>query len=274
LMTSYQYEFADARSRHVLAELLNSIFDIDKMLYFVAPDWWKPREHLNQYLSINDLQSRLAESIVSWGPLRPDNYLITEKSAPAPVGSSLGWLLQLDGDNLRNAFLNAPWVKAVIPVRPGKERAAMAWLQNVNVEGADGLDAAYVAEDAELAQIRRRLADHNVAVGKNVTLRNALDSLCIEVVEKYAESNATHRFPDNPEINDDNKVTSTPIEKVFEHGFYPLQGGFRVNPTGPGEDPNNTASHFQVFDQWIEVLPTDQVVPVEVQYNPKTGRMI
>ena len=70
---------------------------------------------------------------------RPDNYLITEKSAAARLGSSLGWLLQLDGDNLRNAFLNAPWVKAVIPVRPGQERAAMAWLQNVSVEGSEGL---------------------------------------------------------------------------------------------------------------------------------------
>ncbi len=274
LMWTYNYHHADDRSRHVLAELINSIFDIDKMLYFVAPDWWKPREHMKQFLSINELQSKLAESVVGWGPLRSENYLITEKSVPAQLGSSLGWLLQLDGDNLRNAYLNAPWVKAVIPVRPGKERAAMAWLQNVNVEGADGLDAVYAAPAAELAQIRKRLADHNIAVGANVTLRNALDSLCIEVAEKYDESNTTKKFPDNPEINDDNKVTSTPIEKVFEHGFYPLQGGFRVNPTGSGEDPNNKEINFQVFDQWIEVLPTDQVVPVEVKYNPKTGRLI
>jgi hypothetical protein len=275
LMTSYNYQFADPRSRHVLSELINSIFDVDKMLYFVAPDWWKPRERMKQYLSINDLQNRLAESIVAWGPLRTENYLITEKSLPAPLGSSLGWLLQLDGDNLRNAFLNAPWVKAVIPVRPGKEQAAMAWLQNVNVEGADNLDAEYVTPDkTELADIRKRLADHNIPVGAVVTLRNALDSLCIQVAEKYAESISTKLFPDNPQINDDNKVTSTPIEKVFEHGFYPLKGGFRVNPTGPGKDPNNPDANFQVFDQWIEVLPTDQVVPVEVAYNPKTGRMI
>ena len=26
--------------------------------------------------------------------------------------------------------------------------------------------------------------------------------------------------------------------------------------------------------QWIEVLPTDQVVPVEVTYDPKTGRQV
>lgn len=279
LMTSYQYEYASDRNRHVLAELINSIFDIDKMLYFVAPDWWKPRQHLKQYLSINDLQSRLAESIVSWGPLRPDNYLITEKSMPAPLGSSLGWLLQLDGDNLRNAFLNAAWVKAVIPVRPGKERAAMAWLQNVNVEGSEGLgDQNYYVPpgpdkdaQAELKHIRDNL---KLDPSGPVTLRNAVDSLCIDVAKKHDESNTTGKFPDNPVINDDNKVTSTPIEKVFEHGFYPLKGGFRINPTGPGEDPNNPSPNYQVFDEWIEVLPTDQVVPVEVEYNPRTGRMI
>jgi hypothetical protein len=52
-----------------------------------------------------------------------------------------------------------------------------------------------------------------------------------------------------------------PTEKVFEHGFYPLQGGFKAGGTQP----------FEVFDQWVEVLPTDQVVAVEVTYDPKTG---
>src|SRR5436190_22049809 len=45
--------------------------------------------------------------------------------------------IQLDGDNLRNAFLNAPWVKAVIPIRPGKEKAAINWLKGV--EGMNGI---------------------------------------------------------------------------------------------------------------------------------------
>jgi hypothetical protein len=272
LMWSYNYQHADNRNRHVLSELINSIFDIDKMLYFVAPDWWKPREHMKQFLSINDLQSKLSESIVGWGPLRPDNYLITEKSKPAPLGSSLGWLLQLDGDNLRNAFLNAPWVKAVIPVRPGKEQAAMAWLQNVNVEGSEGLGPQdYYAPSGSATEVQKEL-DHirtnlKLAANAQVTLRNALDSLCIDVATKHADSNKTSLFPDNPDISDDNKVTSTPIEKVFEYGFDPLKGGFRVSPS-----PND--SNFEVFDQWVEVLPTDQVVPVEVKYDPKTGRMI
>jgi len=28
---------------------------------------------------------------------------------------------------------------------------------------------------------------------------------------------------------------------------------------------------FAVFAQWVEILPTDQVVAVEVAYDPKTG---
>jgi hypothetical protein len=272
LMTSYQYGHADDRSRHVLSELLNSIFDIDKMLYFVAPEWWKPRAHAKQHLSLFDLQSKLSDSLITWSDNRPreDNYLITEKSDVAAMGSSLGWLLQLDADNLRNAFLNAPWVKAVIPVRPGKEQAALHWLQSANVEGADGLDAAYAAPANELDDIRKGLG---LAPGTTVTITNAIDFLCMEVAQKFEESNQVKSYP-NTEINVDNKVSSTPVEKVYEHGFYPLQGGFRVSPNDPKPDPNNTDKNFQVFDQWIEVLPTDQVVPVEVSYNPKTGRQL
>ena len=31
------------QSKHVISELVRSIFDVDKMLYFVAPEWWAPR---------------------------------------------------------------------------------------------------------------------------------------------------------------------------------------------------------------------------------------
>jgi hypothetical protein len=195
---------------------------------------------------------------VSWGGAenRVDNYHITEESLPAKLGSSLGWLLQLDGDNLRNSFLNAPWVKAVIPVRPGKERAAMNWLQRLHVEGTDGLEDQYSAPAAELAQI-----PHS---GPFATIRDAINHLCDVVSKKHAESLKVARYPTD-EINDDNRVSATPLDKVYEHGFYPLQGGFRATPG---------TEDFEVFDQWIEVLPTDQVVPVEVTYDPKTGRQL
>ncbi|RUS43323.1 peptidoglycan-binding protein [Cohnella sp. AR92] len=269
LMSDFQYGHADDRSRHVLSELINSIFDIDKMLYFVAPEWWKPRI---EQPSLFTLRTRLNNQIISWsrGDHRPDNYWITEKTAPAPMGSSLGWLLQLDGDNLRNAFLNAPWVKAVIPIRPGKEQAALQWLQSVNVEGSEGLDDHYTASDEELDSIRVKLG---MDPAETVTIRNAIDSLCKDVAEKNKESTQRKTYPET-ETNPDDKVTTTPVQKVYEHGFYPLQGGFRFDPNDPDKDPNNKDKNFAVFDQWIEVLPTDQVVPVEVAYDPKTGRQL
>ena len=290
----------DDRTRHVVAELLNTIFDVDKMLYFVAPEWWRPRlHHSHQSLGgmrkpsdisaspaangtavassvFGELKSEALKNVVtsataasqntqiapmdtvSWGGAhnRVDNYYITEESRPAKLGASLGWLLQLDGDNLRNAFLNAPWVKAVIPIRPGKERAAMNWLQRLHVEGTEGLDDKYVAPPAELAQI-----PHS---GPSVTVRDAINHLCDVVAEKHADSVKVDRYPTD-EINDDNRVSATPVDKVYEHGFYPLQGGFRATPG---------TEDFEVFDQWVEVLPTDQVVPVEVAYDPKTGRQL
>ena len=185
---------------------------------------------------------------MTWGGARNrvDNYYITEESRSANQSASLGWLLQLDGDNLRNAFLNAPWVKAVILIRPGKERAAMNWLQRLHVEGTDGLDDRYVASAAELAEI-----PHS---GEFVTLRDAIDHLCDVVAQKHEDALKVDRYPTD-EINDDNRVSATPVDQVYEHGFYALQGGFRV---APGTED------FEVFDQWVEVLPTDQVVPVEV----------
>jgi hypothetical protein len=302
----------DDRTRHVVSELLNAIFDVDKMLYFVAPEWWRPRLHRShQYLGgvrkppaaaaaaptpvpsggstgvtsigkrpasvfkqsatkLTSLKAEIAAAsaredttiasidTVAWGGTgegRADNYYITEDSEPAKLGASLGWLLQLDGDNMRNAFLNAPWVKAVIPVRPGKERAAINWLQRLHVEGTDGLDDDYVASPAELAEIPH--------AGPTVTLRDAINHLCDVVAAKHQESLTVGRHP-GEEIDDSKRVSATPIDKVYEHGFYPLQGGFRVEPDAP----------FEVFDQWVEILPTDQVVPVEVTYDPKTGRQL
>ncbi|MCQ6562876.1 hypothetical protein [Paenibacillus mendelii] len=161
-------------------------------------------------------------------------------------------------------------MKAVIPIRPGKEQAALQWLQSVNVEGSDGLDAKYAAPAEELGRIRIRLG---LAPDAAVTIKNAIEFLCIEVADKHAESTKVKSYPDT-ETDQENKVTSTPVQKVYEHGFYPLQGGFRVQPDAPNPDPNNTDKNFQVFDQWIEVLPTDQVVPVEVAYDPKTERQL
>ncbi len=250
----------------MLSELINSIFDVHKMLYFVAPEWWKPRRTAHLTLAGAAIPDSIDGSVVRWADDEAHGkYFITDKSDPAVLGASLGWLLQLDGDDMWNAFLNAPWVKAVIPIRPGKEQATIQWLKSVNVEGSASLDAAYAAPEDELAKIRASLLADDpadpVQGHAQVTIDDAIRSLCKSVAEKHRLSMTVGRYPED-EIDDDNRVSATPIEKVDEHGFYPLQGGFKAITERP----------FEVCSQWIEVLPTDQVVPVEVKYDPRTGR--
>lgn len=276
----------DDRTRHIVAELIASIFDVDKMLYFVAPEWWRPRVRSKQQWAYSetdgfeglpkdvqrDLGGPLAQThtlaacSVGWGGVgdsRRDNYFITDDSEPAKFGSSLGWLLQLDGDNMRNAFLNAPWVKAVIPIRPGKEEAAINWLQGV--EGFNGISETdlYQAADASEKDINGNSLD-----GQKVI--DVILDLAKKIQRKHKEALKSKKYPTQDEVaapvlvDAENSVTATPVDRVYEHGFFPLQGGFRANVQGD----------FEIFDQWLEILPTDQIVPVEVKYDPKTGRQI
>lgn len=211
---------------HVTAELVRSIFDIEKMLYFVAPDWWLPRKRIGQQYGQDSgppEQTLTEDNLVAWGgagAVGRDNYLITEESRPAPMGASLGWLLQLDGDEHRNAFLNSAWALAVLPVRPGRELAALNWLKLEHVEGTDGLDADYGGPEPEL---------------QGLTLGEALEKLAAQLKDE-------NEAPEN--------MLAT--ETVYENGFDPLEGGF-----------NATGEPFEVFDQWIEILPTEQVVALE-----------
>jgi hypothetical protein len=46
--------------------------------------------------------------------------------------------------------------------------------------------------------------------------------------------------------------------------FFPLENSFKANVGG----------NYEIFDQWIETLTTDQIVSVEVKYDPRTGRQI
>lgn len=294
-MLTFGITMPDDRTRHVVAELINAIFDVDKMLYFVAPEWWRPRlrvysQQLDEAsvtppafltgpvgavkgvakklyaMNAKSTANKLTPATVGWGGVTDasrDNYFITEDSQPARFGSSLGWLLQLDGDSLRNAFLNAPWVKAVIPIRPGKEAAAVNWLKGV--EGFNGIG------DADLYQTNNpNEKDINGNPLNGQKLIDVIMDLAKKIQKKHAEGVKTGKYPKEDEIGDPalvdqaNVVTSTPIDRVYEHGFYPLQGGFRAN----------VQANYEIFDQWLEILPTDQVVPVEVKYDPKTGRQI
>jgi hypothetical protein len=211
---------------HVTVELIRGIFDVDKMLYFVAETWWKARSHKSygqQFDDDNSTEVLTPDDTVGWGgrdSQSRDNYYLTEDSQPAPMGASLGWLLQLDGDQHRNAFLNSPFVKAVIPIRPGKEEAAIKWLERSHVEGSEGLDTPYRGSEPEFA-------------GK--TLREVLSSLSKQI---HAE-----------QIQADSALAT---ETVYERGFKALTDGFVA-----------AGKPFKVFDQWIEVLPTEQTVAVE-----------
>jgi len=206
---------------HLMSELIRAIFDVDKMLYYVAENWWMPRTHYPQ--RFGEKLQLTADDRMSWGGDKEkgrSNYLITEESVPAPMGASLGWLLQLDGDPHRNAFLNTPWVKAVLPIRPGREVAAMNWLTQAHVEGAQDLDAPYGGPEPGLAG--KTIGEAAMALAEAVSAQES------------------------------NIESTLATETVYEDGFNPLEGGFRVM-----DEP------FQVFDQWVEVLPTDQVVAVE-----------
>jgi hypothetical protein len=266
---------------HIGSELIRQVFDVDEMLYFVAPDFWRP--HTSQpppamppseqahatKCSVGpypvpgpsgepDPQALAGQTVTSWysrtarnytGDLEQPNaeaatpipcppaieewrvnYLITEKTQPAPMGSSLGWLIQIDGDQRRNEFLNAAWAKAVLPVRPGRELDALWWLTRIEGETALGLDYPFDPE-----------VDPPEYEGLKVG----------EVLEKLA----TALQKSNTDI-----ANTLASEEVFETGFDPLSGGFR--PAEP----------YQVFDQWVEVLPTDQVVALAVRYDPRTGQ--
>ena len=114
---------------------------------------------------------------------------------------------QLDGDNLRNAILNAPWVRAVIPIRPGMEQQAINWLSKAHVEDSDGLDD---TDNLYRATIDDPKELHSTP-DKKVTIRVALNYL----IKKIQEFNRKSREPilPNPADPDDSR------NHFAEHGF-------------------------------------------------------
>ena len=103
-------------------EFFHRYFDIEGIFTYTHPSWWKPR-----YVSKDVGLGREA-------------YEITADSEPAPLGSSLGWMIQLDGDRRRNEFINSPWARICLPMRSGREREAVQWLAK-HLEGEIGYDA-------------------------------------------------------------------------------------------------------------------------------------
>jgi hypothetical protein len=209
---------------NLLSERIRAIFEVDRMLYFVGPDWWRPRIPSGAITDQTTLGPSDRVRFGGPGADRDANYLITENSEPAPRGASLGWLLQLDGDDRRNAFLNAPWVKAVLPIVPGRERAAIEWLRQAHVEGAQGLDAEHV--DNSGRRTGETVEQHLLALAGDLN---------VQTDDVYAAG-----------------------QRVYESGFRAIDGTVRI-----------TGEPLEVFAQWVEVVPTRQIVPVP--YNPGNG---
>lgn len=121
-MVSYLFDRGDPSEPTPLEiEYFHRYFDIDAIFTYTHPSWWKPR---------------FASKTIG---IEREAYEITAESEPAPLGSSLGWLIQLDGDRRRNEILNSPWARICVPMRAGREREAIQWLAK-HLEGDVGYD--------------------------------------------------------------------------------------------------------------------------------------
>jgi hypothetical protein len=230
---------------HIVAEFAHRLFDLDRLLYFVSPEWFR-KSPIAPFDNTQNARSKTKIDLndtMDWGCFQLANsdepfpgYLVTEDTVPAPMGASLGWLIQLDADERRNAFLNSPWVKIVIPIRRFCEKEALAWLSSTDVEGSDGLGVNYKVQPGDPPE------------WAGETLQQVLIEMAAEMNKQY-EAASTPTALDFAGSADSRKIL--PTEKVFEHGFDPLEGGLALG-----------AKPYKVFSQWTEILPTDQVVAV------------
>lgn len=123
-------------------ECYHRYFDIEAMFIYTHPSWWKPRFH-----PVGVMNGRPA-------------YEITAESEPAKLGSSLGWKIQLDGDNRRNEFINSPWLRICLPIKPDREEEAIRWLAK-HVEGDIGFNLNSGPLKTILDDIRKRRSNEN-----------------------------------------------------------------------------------------------------------------
>ncbi len=160
-------------------EYFHRYFDIDGMFVYLHPSWWKPR-----YAS------------TATGFERPA-YEVTAESEPAPLGSSLGWLIQLDGDARRNGFINSPWIRICLPIRARREREAIAWVAK-HVEGTFGYDPT----------------------------RNPLKDLLTTIEERRGAEDALGL--DGPEYVTVESSAGAPEDPLSPEGVYPVVDEFEV----------------------------------------------
>lgn len=133
--------------------------------------------------------------------------------------------------------LNSPWVKAVVPMRPGRESAAIEYMKRTEVAGQDGLG--------------EKLNDPSSPFHGWT-----MEAMVLDVAEKIkAEYEA--REPQKTGVGE---MAALPEEMVFSRGYDPLEGGTRFD-----------RGSYQVFSEWLEVLPTDQVVAYEWSPDESVG---
>ena len=74
-----------AADKHVAAEILRQVFDLDAVCYFVAPDWWAPQSRRHANLGLLDEAAQREEIVGS-----RDDLASLLGSAPTTVAYPFG----------------------------------------------------------------------------------------------------------------------------------------------------------------------------------------
>ena len=97
---------------------VNELFDFDNIFFDLDLHEWTE-----------------AKAIATATKRRPNYSIFSNMVKPiqAPLGSSLGWEHQIDGDALRDKFINAQWAWVGLPVKVGRERAASEFIERKRI---------------------------------------------------------------------------------------------------------------------------------------------
>lgn len=114
-------------------------------------------------------------------------------------------------------------------MRPGREEEAIAYMKRREVAWVDGLNEIYREQGSEF---------------DGFTIERMLLSVAEEIKKEYEGR--------KPKPTGVGQMAALPEEMVFSKGYDPLEGGTKFDKGA-----------YEVFSEWLEVLPTDQVVANE-----------
>jgi hypothetical protein len=98
---------------------------------------------------------------------------------------------------------------------------------------------------------------------------DVLHNLGAKIRKKYEDGIKAGTYPkpqdvsDPALVDDENSVTASPIDRVYEHGFFPLAAA-----------SERTSGRLRDLRPVDGGAPDREIVPVEVKYDPRTGRQI